>query len=57
MLVSAVCTEEYECIRLYNDYKVVFKGTKDVAYRISKKNYSSQDYCEEDLKAYLSRHQ
>ena len=46
---------EYDCIELYGDYRIVFKGTKDEARQVSKKHYISRDYCYQDLKDYLAK--
>ena len=45
---------EYECIDRHGDYRIVFKGTRDEALRVSRKNYTSFEYCNNALKKYLS---
>lgn len=57
IVVANLCATEYDCIELYGDYRVVIKGTKNEARNVSSKRYVNKFYCEEDLKAYLSRHQ
>ena len=47
---------EYECIEYLGDYKVVFKGTRDVARYVSNKRYTSEKYCLQDLDEYLAMH-
>ena len=51
---TTVFAEDYECIELYGDFRVVFEGTKDVASRVSTKRYSSYKSCNRDLKNYLN---
>ena len=46
---------EYECIERHGDYKVVFKGTRDAAYKISGRNYTSFNSCKKALNEYLSK--
>jgi Holliday junction resolvase RusA-like endonuclease len=45
---------EYECIEHLGDVRVVFKGTKDVASRVSTKRYSDYETCKRDLKNFLN---
>ena len=47
---------EYECAEYLGDIRVVFKGTKDVASRVSSRRYTSYKSCNEALDEYLSRH-
>ena len=41
---------EYECVDYLGSYRVVFKGTTDIAYRVDNKSYRSYDDCNRALK-------
>ncbi len=56
ILIMPLFAEKYECIKLYNDYKIDIRGTRDVATRVSTRNYTSKSYCKATLEYYLSRH-
>lgn len=56
ILVAALYAEEYECAEGMLGYQVVIKGTKNLAPKVSSKTYRSAEYCEEDLRKYLSKH-
>lgn len=55
ILIMPLFAEKYECAINGCDYRIVFKGTRDIAYRVSDKRYKNREYCNEALEDYLSK--